>query len=70
MRMSAERRRAAVLASSSAVLGGSSAMSWRHGHPVLGWCVLGLQLAMVVTAIVLMYRLRRRECMTSVTRDC
>ncbi len=59
-RMSAERRRAAVLASSSAALSGSWMLSWRHGHPVLGWLLLGLQLGMVCTAIVLLSRVRRR----------
>ncbi len=68
--MSAERRRAAVLASSSAALSGSWMLSWRNGHPVLGWLLLGLQLAMVGTAIVLLYRIRKRGCVTSVTRDC
>lgn len=67
--LSPERRRAAVLASSSAALSGSWMLSLRHGHPVLGWLLLGLQVAMVGTAFVLLYRIRKQECVTSVTRD-
>jgi hypothetical protein len=65
-----ERRRAGALAGSSAALTSSWMTSWRHGHPALGWLLLGLQLGMVCTAIVLLYQVRRRGCVTSVRRDC
>ena len=60
-RMDPLRRKAVVLAACAACLGGLPALTMMHGHRVLGFAVIGLQIVLLVAAMNLLARSKREQ---------
>jgi hypothetical protein len=53
------RRGIAIAAGGAAALGGAEAVGLTHGHRWLAWLIIGLQVMLIVEALLLLVRLKK-----------